>query len=168
MPTARPQRKAAPTVGVPARRLLRELMKKFGPGLPFLQEHWSEIVGARLSQVTQPSHLTRGPSGIGGTLRVKAPTGAATLIQADAQRIIERIRELAGRPVVARLIVEQGHVTGPHAPANAHTAPRGPQPRPIGAEDEDHLQGVLKRVQDDRQRAILERIGRAVISRSRN
>lgn len=91
----RPAIKPPPRVGVAATRLIKPLAKRFGPGVNELDEHWEAIVGAPLAQWSKPDKMIGTPSGL--TLVVQAKGPAAALIEAQSNRILERVGQYAGR-----------------------------------------------------------------------
>lgn len=95
--------RGAPPAGQAAAKILKPLSLKFGPGTNRLAEHWSEIVGDRLAGWSAPDVIR------GGTLYIIAKGPAGTLIEADAPRILERLRTLSGPSAPARLRVKQGN-----------------------------------------------------------
>ena len=104
----RPAIKPPPRVGVAAARLIKPLAKRFGPGVNELDEHWEAIVGAPLAQWSKPDKIVGTPSGL--TLVVQAKGPAAALIEAQSNRILERVGQYAGRqPKRLKLIQFQSH-----------------------------------------------------------
>jgi len=99
----------APSVARATAAVLKPLAKKFGPGVAELDAHWREIVGEALARWCRPEKMQ---GGAGTTLVISARGPAAALIEADANRILDRVAQYAGkRP--ARLKVVQARLTGP-------------------------------------------------------
>jgi hypothetical protein len=70
-----------------------------------IEARWSEIVGDGLAKLSQAKRFQSGSSGL--TLVVKARGPAATLIEAQSAKIIERTARFSGKPI-KRLKVVQG------------------------------------------------------------
>lgn len=94
--------KGAPPAGRAAAKVLKPLSERFGPGTDRLAEHWAEIVGDRLAGWSAPDTIR------GDTLYIVAKGPAGTLIEADAPRILERLKPIAGRAAPVRLRIRQG------------------------------------------------------------
>jgi len=95
--------RGAPPAGRAAAKILKPLSLKFGPGTDRLAEHWSEVVGDRLAGWSAPDAIR------GGTLYIIAKGPAGMLIEADAPRILERLKTLSGNSAPTRLRVKQGN-----------------------------------------------------------
>lgn len=108
--------RGAPPAGRAAAKILKPLSIKFGPGTDRLAEHWREVVGDRLAGWSAPDAIR------GGTLYIIAKGPAGALIEADAPRILERLKTISGHSAPTRLRVKQGNprpVGGrPHASVN--------------------------------------------------
>jgi hypothetical protein len=99
----KPAFRGAPPAGRAAAKILKPLALKFGPGTDRLAEHWREIVGDRLAGWTSPDAIR------GGTLYIIAKGPAGALIEADAPRILERLKTISGHSAPKRLRVKQGN-----------------------------------------------------------
>lgn len=88
---------------------------------------WRAIVGEEWARHSIPLRLTRGQDKRGGILRIQADKGTALLMQHEAPRIIERINESGGYPLVARLTFLQAPL--PQTPDAAQPPPKQPPPR---------------------------------------
>ena len=112
--------RSAPGAGKAASRILKPLAERFGPGLEVLTEHWTEIVGPRLAAWCAPEALQRGVL----VIRARGPAGA--VIQAEAPRILDRVKLYAGQRAPVRLRVVQGAsrapLTKPQAAASRASA----------------------------------------------
>jgi hypothetical protein len=95
--------RGAPPAGRAAAKILKPLSMKFGPGTDRLAEHWKEIVGDRLAGWSAPDTIR------GGTLYIIAKGPAGMLIEADAPRILERLKAISGRSAPTQLRVKQGN-----------------------------------------------------------
>lgn len=153
--------KPAPQAGRAVAAVLRPLAKKYGPGLTEITEHWNEIAGERLSKLARPVKLTRGRKGGTLTLRTRGP--AATLLQAETPRLIERANLYCGEGAIARIAFQQGPLSFKPAmtPKKAPPVRRGLTPS-----ETQSLENSLDGIESERLRAALQRLGRAVLSRS--
>lgn len=113
----KPARGFTPSAGRAAARIAKPLAKQFGTAANELSAHWSEIVGEKLAQWSQPEKFQGGASG--STLVITARGPAAALIEAQSARILDRVAQYTGRRP-ARLRILQGSL----AAAPARRAPR--------------------------------------------
>ncbi len=157
---SKPVYRAAPLASRAASKVLKPLARKFGPSLTEITERWPEIAGERLAANARPVKLTRGKTGGTLTLRTRGP--AATLLQAEAPRIIERANLYCGPGTVARLAFQQGPLSFQPAPRKtaAPILKRGLTPS-----EEAELTASVEKAGSGRLRDGLARLGRAVLSR---
>ncbi|WP_316979296.1 DUF721 domain-containing protein [Shumkonia mesophila] len=124
--------------------------------------HWQAIVGERFSALTAPEKLVF-PTGArhGGTLHLRVASGGiATQLQHLEPLLVERVNSYFGYQAVARLHFKQGPVTTPgESPA--------PVPPPLDAREEAGLAACLDVVEDPDLKAVLQSLGRAVVTRGR-
>lgn len=134
--------------------LIRPLAKARGAALAALLAEWPLIVGDELARTSLPDKLT------GTTLRLLVAPSAALVFQHDAPRILARINAYFGRSAIIRLSLVQGPLPMT-APARRPARPSLPA----------HRQAALKRategIADDRLKAALERLGRAILAREK-
>lgn len=133
--------RGAPPAGQAAAKILRPLSLKFGPGTDRLAEHWSEIVGDRLAGWSAPEAIR------GGTLYIIAKGPAGALIEADAPRILERLKTLTGPSAPGRLRVKQGHpgATGPGSQRNVSREVKKDMSEGVEIDPDARLSSALKR-----------------------
>jgi hypothetical protein len=142
-------------VGATVPGLIRPLAKARGTALASLLAEWPLIVGDELARVSLPEKLT------GTTLRLLVVSSAALVLQHDAPQIMARINAYYGRTAVSRLALVQGPL--PIAPA--------PRPRsrpPLPAHRQAALKSATEGIADDRLKAALERLGRAILARDKS
>ena len=155
---ARPQARAMRTAGWTANKLLRPLERRHGKGggaVAQIRKAWPDYAG-RLAKLSKPVRMQGSKEG--RTLVVEAVGPAATLIQADAGRILERLNARLGDRAVDHIRVVQGKMER-DTPIDA-TPTRGLTPT-----EEAQLQESLGAVEDERLKAALEQMGRNVIAR---
>lgn len=138
-------------VGGAVARIAAPIMRRRGGGiLVRLKAEWAAIVGAESGAASWPVALSRD-----GALKLRAPSAAALELQHRAPLILERINGHFGRPVVARLVLQQGSLPRPADPIR-------PMPGRLSAREESALDGRLSAVADPELKAALARLGRAV------
>ncbi|MEE2525278.1 DUF721 domain-containing protein [Hyphobacterium sp. HN65] len=140
--------KGAPPAGRAAAKVLKPLSDKFGPSTDRLAENWKDIVGERLADWTAPEAIR------GGVLYVIARGPAGTLIEADAPRILERIKPLAGRSAPTRLRVRQGEprkLTGAGHTQSNREVPSNVQEK-VEIDPDARLSSALNRFERARER----------------
>ncbi|WP_170294800.1 DUF721 domain-containing protein [Roseospira navarrensis] len=151
----------------------RRLLGRRGVAMAPIVAHWEAIVGPALARHCIPVRLVmpRGKAGSadakqGGTLHVKAAAGAfATEITHRAPMLRDRINTHVGFRAVESIRVTQGplsrgagSVTRSGRRARPALPPAPPSPAAVQA-----LETRLATVTDPELRAVLERLGRAVM-----
>ncbi len=164
----RPPRRPPPRVGASLSRSLKGLEAKFGKGggIGPLAARWREVAGDLLAARTEPVRLIRPRGGGAATLEVRVDGPAAALVQHQAPELLERAALVLGRGAVDRLRIVQGPVRSPAAGAAGGPGGR-PKPRrrsttPLDAAGEAELAASLAAAPDNRLKAALLRLGRAV------
>jgi len=142
-------------------KLTAKAIGKHGFSEATLITDWSAIVGQELAAVSQPEKLafSRGER-TGGVLHIRVQGGVATELQHLEPMIVERINGHFGYGAVARLRLV-------HAPISRRQAQRR-EPEATGKlapELKAGLREVVGAVADDESRAVLERIGMAILQR---
>lgn len=113
---------------------------------------WPAIVGEDLALRCCPERLGRD-----GALRVRAQGAAAPDLQHLAPQILERVATFFGYRAATRLVILHG------APARRAARPRA-APRPLKPAEEADIAERTARIEDERLRAALLRLGRMVVS----
>lgn len=134
--------------------LIRPLAKARGTALASLLAEWPLIVGDELAKVSLPEKLT------GTTLRLLVVPAAALVLQHDAPQIVARINAYYGRTAVTRLSLVQG-------PLPAAAPPRKPARPTLSADRQAALKTATSDIPDERLKAALERLGRAILARDK-
>jgi hypothetical protein len=135
--------------------LIRPLAKARGTALASMLAEWPLIVGDELARVSLPEKLT------GTTLRLLVAPSAALVLQHDAPQIMARINTYYGRSAVSRLALVQG-------PLPAAAPPRRPARPVLPAHRQAALKTATEGISDDRLKAALERLGRAILARDKS
>lgn len=102
----------------------------------------------------------KGTQGRGGTLTLRVPGVAASLIQHAAPEILERVNRSFAKAGFTRLAIRQGPL--PQRTGQGGSAPR-PAPRPLTAEERAFVEADLEKIEDDGLRRVLESLGRSVV-----
>ena len=157
---SRPPRKPPPPAGRSLGKLIKALDDKFGQGPGVLQARWREIVGEPLARQTEPAKLVKGRAGQAGTLEIRVQGPAAALIQHQSAGILERVNLFLGSGAVGKLRIVQGPVKLRPAPAQMRTRRR---PTPLDAAKEAELLASLDKAPEGELKAVLLRLGRAVL-----
>lgn len=161
----RRSRPAAPPAARAAERVLRPLAKRFGVGIEQLEQHWTEIVGARLARWCDPVSIQR--QGGVQTLVIQARGPAGAVLQAESRRILERVKLYAGHRAPTRLKVVQGRLGGqetPKSPGQAQAAPASPQ-QPETLNRAHQVTDGLEKSTEARLLSALKRFDRSVQAR---
>lgn len=120
---------------------------------------WPAIVGPRLAANCSPEKLSFPlAKRTEGTLRLRVAGALATELQHLEPQLIERINGYFGYRAVARIAIVQGPLPPPKPEPE-------PAPRPLGPEEAAVLGRMVAGVRDDKLRAALESLGRAVMGR---
>lgn len=144
-------------------RVLDPVTARRGLGTADLIAAWPAIIGARFAEFTRPEKIAwpRGGDDAAtapGTLVLRAEGPRAVLVQHEAAQIIEKVNGFLGYAAVGRVRIVQ-------APVAANDRPPPPSPPALSAEDDARLDEAVARVEDDRLREALGRLGRGVLSR---
>jgi hypothetical protein len=124
---------------------------------------WENIVGTALAENCWPDRLTFPPGRRdGGTLRIMASGGMALELQHMEPQLLERINSHFGYRAIERMTII-------HAPPGRKPAVPGRKPakqpsRAPAPEARDAVAKALLAVEDPEMRAVLARLGHAVIS----
>lgn len=156
--------KAPPPVKKQVQPLLKSLQARFEgkEDEAFkLKGRWAEIVGESLGRLSEPVRLIKGKANVGGALEIRVQGAYATLIQHQSQTLVDRINLYLGGKPVGRLRIIQGPLTTRTRP------PPLQRPAPLTASEELSLQQSVGDVTDERLKATLLRLGRAIVKRQK-
>lgn len=155
----RPPIQPIPRAGAAVARVVKPIARQFGTTLADLSARWPEIAGERLARLARPVRLSGGRDGATLTLLARGP--AATLLQAESTRIIERANQFCGPGAIARIRIQQGPLHDSGAPAR----PSAPRPvRGLAPSQAKSLADAAEGAHDPALRAALQRLGRAVLT----
>lgn len=152
---AQPAFRSAPAMTHALRRALAPILKNSGPSAGTLAARWPEIVGPRLSAITEPLRVVSAKGG--ATLHIRAPSAAAPMIQHAAEHIMERVGLASGSKIKAIKIVQ---TAPPPAPPKKIAA----SSRAMTGEERHGLTVQLASVQTPAVKLALERLGEAVLT----
>ena len=147
--------------------MLKSLSAKFADipddGAAMLKRRWAEVAGPQLSKLCEPVRIIIPRSTAAapkpGALELRVAGAYAPLVQHQAQTLIDRVNLFLGGKTVERLRIVQAPLTAPVK------APAWQRPLPLSAAEELRLQDQLHDVGDDRLKATLLRLGRAVMQK---
>lgn len=128
--------------------------------------HWDDIIGPEMAHKTQPAKLHyRKPkdakSAPQATLDIAVSSADSTLLHYQVELILERLNQIFGE----RWITSIRFV---HQPANLSREDIAPKPpKPLTQADKEQLMTMLSGVEDDNLRKQLEKLGQAVLQKSR-
>lgn len=126
---------------------------------------WDGIVGERLARHSRPSKLEwpkrrRGEEGRSqpGTLVVRVESAFALDLQHLAPVLVERVNAYYGWACIGRIVLQQDRIS---------RAPRRPQPVPLDPARRGGIALAVSRIEDERLRDALDRLGIAVATQDR-
>lgn len=148
---------------------LKPALRRRGFASADLFLHWADIVGPTFAGATRPERLSwpkrledGGEDGFAPAVLTIACEGArALLLQHEAPRLVERINAFLGYGAIGRLRIVQ-------KPVPRMERPRGAALKPLGAGAEHKLSRLLDGIDDPELRAVLEKLGRGVLSGRRS
>lgn len=135
--------------------LARAIAGRNGFSVIAVATRWREIAGEALAAHTQPLSVSKNASG--GTLLLKAESGAALLVQHQSREIMARVNALLGEGAVTSIRLTQGTI------ARARQEPKPAPPR-LTAAEEAAVRDQVAKVGDDVLRDRLARLMRASIA----
>jgi len=145
--------------------LTRQAFMSRGLASSTICERWTDIIGDELSKNTAPERIVYPMRAKGnGCLHLRIAHSAMALqIQHLEPMIIERINSYFGYAAVTRLKII-------HAPLQPRSGPRyQPRtvPKPLNADQEQHLSETLSHIDDPDLLKTFEKLGRAVIGQNK-
>lgn len=142
----KPQYRHAPSASRATNKVLRPLSRKFGPGVSSLRSHWPEVIGERWAVLSKPTAI-RGVTGA-KVLHIEAKGPAAAMLQADSNRILNKVNQFLGAGAIAKIIVKQGRIqTKATKPAGAKTpTPKTLEPKTLEIDGDDNLKAALDKL----------------------
>lgn len=149
-------------VGAVTDKLTRPLLGKRGLAEGDLVRHWAAIVGPTLAALSQPESV-RFPRDKrdNGELTIRVGSGpAATMLQHEAPRIIERVNRFYNYAALSRMKIIQ-------APLPPRRATKGPEMRPLSSAEEQDLQATVAGIADPDLKEALLSLGRSMRGRQK-
>lgn len=139
-PAPRSGRKGPYRVSGHAAPLARAIAGRNGFPTMTVAARWREIAGEALAAHTQPLSIAKGARG--GTLLLRAESGAALLVQHQSREILARVNAILGEGAVTALRLVQGVMP------RSRAEPRPAQPRLTQAEEEA-IRSQVAQIGDD-------------------
>lgn len=158
-PPPRSGKNAPRSVSTHAAALSRALAGRNGFATMTVATRWREIAGDALARHTQPLSITKNASG--GTLLLRAESGAALLVQHQTREILSRVNAVLGDGALTAIRIAQGAI--PRPASNPKPAP----PRLTPAEQEAVKQSVAGVQDDDLRSRLAALMGHSVARRRR-
>ena len=149
----KPQYRPTPSAGAAVNRVVRPLSKKFGPGVSAIKSHWPQIVGEKWAKLSRPIAIRGNKDG--KSLIIEAQGPAATLIQANAGQLRDKINQFLGSGAIAKLKVQQASIQSFDKSAEAKA--------PIANAKE--LQSGVESTEDNEIQAALNKLGNKIRAR---
>jgi hypothetical protein len=137
------------------------LRKRAGISIGLVQS-WEEIAGPRLAAHTRPEKIVwprrmqEDDPFQPATLIMACEGFAALRVQHETGEIIGRINSFLGFNAIGRIKIVQ-------KPVRSEAARPKPRPRPLSADEERRIAGVVGGVEDEGLRGSLERLGRTIL-----
>jgi hypothetical protein len=137
------------------------LRKRAGISIGLVQS-WDEIAGPRLATHTRPEKIVwprrmqEDDPFQPATLIMACEGFAALRVQHETGEIIGRINSFLGFNAIGRIKIVQ-------KPVQPAVRPQKPRLRPLSADEEDRIAGVVGGVEDEGLRDSLERLGRTIL-----
>jgi len=154
---------APKALGVALGRLTRPVMKQRGAALADILSRWREIAGPMLAAETQPERLVYAAgAGAGATLEIAVSPAFALEVQHLTPLIVEKINGYFGYRAVAGLRLKQMPIRRPES-----ASPPSRVIRPLTADEQARLAGLLAGVEDRDLRQALEKLGRSLLGAHR-
>lgn len=147
-----PVYRPAKPMGVALQKALRPILKEAGPAPETLKSRWPEIVGLKLSQVTEPVRVSRGKGG--NVLHLRAPSAAAPIIAHSKEHILERVNLASGSKIKSLKIIQT-------APPKQLTLV---VPRPLSPQQREALVKALSPVKTAGLKSALADLGEAILT----
>lgn len=134
-----------------------------------LLTHWEEIAGPDLAAMARPVNVSYSKSGFGATLTVLTTGPYAPMVEMQKETLRARVNGVYGYNAISRVRVTQTAPTGfseGQADFSYASKPASDKPE-IAPEIRDQAANLADPVGDTPLREALERLGRNVLSRSK-
>ncbi|MGD9863902.1 MAG: DUF721 domain-containing protein [Pseudodonghicola sp.] len=152
--------------------LLNEQIRRTGESRGFavtrVLTHWAEIAGPEIAAIARPVKIGYGRTGFGATLTILTTGAQAPMLEMQKDQLRERVNAVYGYNAISRVHITQTAPTGfaeGQVQFDRPEPPSAPAPSPEISREVAH---VADGVGDAALRAALERLGRNVLSKSRN
>jgi len=149
----KPQFRPTPSAGMAVNRVVRPLSKKFGPGVSAIKSHWPQIIGEKWAKLSRPVAIRGNKDG--KSLIIEAQGPAATLIQANAAQLLDKINQFLGAGAISKLKVQQASIQS----FNKIKTSKAP------IEDAKDVQSGVETGADNEIKAALNKLGKKIRAR---
>lgn len=153
--------------------VLSEQIRRAGESRGFaisrLLTHWEEIAGPDLASVARPVNISYAKSGFGATLSVLTTGPHAPIVEMQKETLRSRVNAVYGYNAISRVRVTQTAPTGfAEGQADFSYAPRAAgKTADIAPEVQEEAACLAGPVDNTQLREALERLGRNILSRSK-
>jgi hypothetical protein len=145
---------------------IRKATEKRGFVETRLLTHWAEIAGPDLARIARPVKVGYGREGFGATLTLLVEGAHAPMVQADSQRIRERVNACYGYAAISQIRITQTDASGLAETQKPYAAgPPRQQPDPnVLAKAASETAAIA----NDDLRTALAALGRNILTRSKS
>lgn len=152
--------------------LLNEQIRRTGESRGFavtrVLTHWAEIAGPEIAAIARPVKIGYGRTGFGATLTILTTGAQAPMLEMQKDQLRERVNAVYGYNAISRVHITQTAPTGFAEGQVQFDRPETPSAPAPSSEISREVAHVADGVGDAALRAALERLGRNVLSKSRN
>jgi hypothetical protein len=151
--------------------VLSEPIRRAGESRGFavsrLLTHWAEIAGPEIAHIARPVNITYGRGGFGATLTLLTTGAQAPMLEMQKEKLREKVNAVYGYNAISRVRITQTAATG-FEDGQARFEHRKPASPPVP--DPEIMAGAAEAarpIENSDLRQALERLGRNVLSRSK-
>ena len=146
---------------------VRAASEKRGFAETRLLTHWPEVVGAEIAAICRPVSVGYSRGGMGATLTVLTTGAQAPMLQMQEHKLREKINAVYGYAAISRLRFTQTAPTG-FAEGQAQFGP-APVAQPAAPDIDTcrEAMAIAAGAEDEGLRHVLEKLGAAVLTRSK-
>ncbi|MBT6531784.1 MAG: DUF721 domain-containing protein [Marinovum sp.] len=129
--------------------------------------HWSEIAGADIAEIAQPTNVSYATQGMGATLTLLARSGHGPELDMQKEKLRERINAVYGYNAITRIKISHTAASG-FAEAQTAFNPRPVVTAPaLDNKIADQARKTASPVEDQDLRRALEQLGQNVLTNSK-
>ncbi len=142
--------------------MVAKFSAQFGSSVGEIAARWPEIVGEKTARMCTPVKLTgRGASGV---LHLTAVGPAALLVEADSERILQKVNTFCGKDVAKRLALTRAPAKSA-SKATARPAAAAMASGGLAPTARIKLEAELAAIEDPRLKAALMKLGKGALQK---